>query len=134
MEPLQWLIKLAADAGAISWMPGRPEYSRTSLYADDAVVFLNPIKSEMLVIKEILEVFGKVSGLQVNFSKCAAYPVRCDGLDLADILQPLAVPIAALPCTYLGMPLSLRWPKRAELQPLLDKIGKRLASWKHGLL
>jgi hypothetical protein len=42
--------------------------------------------------------------------------------------------IAKLPGKYLGLPLHFRTAKRIELQPLVDKINKRLAGWKGRLL
>lgn len=86
------------------------------------------------MVRDILKIFGEVSGLVINFSKCAAYPIRCEGIDAADILQPLSVQQAALPCRYLGMPLSTRKPRKIDLQPLLDKMGSKLAAWKSSFM
>jgi hypothetical protein len=49
---------------------------RTSLYADDATVFLNPVKEEVQVVADILHMFGQASGLFINISKCAVFPIR----------------------------------------------------------
>ncbi|KAK1668638.1 hypothetical protein QYE76_056797 [Lolium multiflorum] len=51
-------------------------------------------------------------------------------LDLASISSPLGAPVGSFPCRYLGLPLSFRRPRRVDFQPLLDKLGSRLARWK----
>ncbi|WVZ85361.1 hypothetical protein U9M48_032298 [Paspalum notatum var. saurae] len=80
LETLQTMVKL-----------------RTSLYADDAAIFLNPVREELSAIKEILHAFGKASGLVTNFEKSSIHPIRFD-------------------------------------EPLIEKIGNRLAGWKRHLL
>jgi hypothetical protein len=52
------------------------------LYADDAALFVNPVKDEFQVVADILNIFGEASGRITNSSKCVAYPIRCDGLNL----------------------------------------------------
>ncbi|EEE50714.1 hypothetical protein OsJ_30995 [Oryza sativa Japonica Group] len=39
-----------------------------------------------------------------------------------------------LPITYLGLPLSIRNPTKAELQPIMDRMAKKVAGWKPKLL
>ena len=43
-------------------------------------------------------------------------------------------PIAALPITYLGIPLTLGRPTTAQLQPLVDKTAGKLPTWKARLM
>jgi hypothetical protein len=49
---------------------------RASLYADDAAVFLNPLKDEVQVVADILQMFGQASGLLINQRKCAVFRPR----------------------------------------------------------
>jgi hypothetical protein len=130
MEPLQRIIALATERGMLSPLKGRVATLRSSLYADDATIFLNPLAADVRLLKAILERFGLASGLRVNFRKSAAYPIRCGGFDVAAVLAPLGVPIAALPCKYLGLPLGTRQLRRVDWQALIDKIASRLATWK----
>lgn len=101
---------------------------------DDVAIFLAPIKEELATVGAILRKFGDTTGLVTNFHNNAAIPIRCDEIDLSDTLQHLQTPVALLPCQYLGMPLSLRKLRYAELQPLLDKFSSRLAAWKNLLI
>ncbi|KAF8658110.1 hypothetical protein HU200_059576 [Digitaria exilis] len=48
--------------------------------------------------------------------------------------SPVALPQLPLPCTYLGIPLSIYKLRKAELQPLVDKVANALPTWKAGLL
>ena len=107
---------------------------RINLFADDAAIFLNPVCEEVQMVRNILDAFASVSGLTTNTSKSAAYPVKCEGLDLQHILEPFQCPIKEFPCTYLGLPLHVRQVRRVDAQPLIDKVGKRLQSWKGKLL
>ena len=104
MEPLQRLLDLSTQEEVLSPINNRAATLRTSLYADDAAIFLNPIKEEVCVVAYILENFGKASGLITNHAKCAAYPIRCDWFDLNDILEGFTCPIKSFPCNYLGLP------------------------------
>ena len=104
MEPLQRLLDLSTQEEVLSPINNRAATLRTSLYADDAAIFLNPIKEEVCAVAYILEIFGKASGLITNHAKCAAYPIRCDGFDLNDILEGFTCPIKSFPCNYLGLP------------------------------
>jgi hypothetical protein len=103
---------------------------RVSFYADDAAVFVKPVKEEVAVVAQILQLFGRVSGLLTTQAKCAVYPVHCDSLNLEEVMESFQCPVASFPCTYLGLPLHLRQLRRVDVQPLIDKLANRLPSWK----
>jgi hypothetical protein len=134
MEPLQRLIAMAVEEGLLSRLPGQANGVRTSLYADDAVFFIRPVKEELEAVCQILQRFGDVTGLRVNFAKTSVIPIRCEALDIPDIVLPLGARIATLPCKFLGLPLSLRKLRKVDFQPLLDRIASRLACCKAKLL
>nr|XP_020151653.1 uncharacterized protein LOC109736842 [Aegilops tauschii subsp. strangulata] len=79
---------------------------------------------------QCLKLFANASGLKINPTKCVAYPVRCDNPDLVSLLEDFRGSLGSLPCRYLGLPLSLRKPRRIEIQPLLDKLAACLRPWK----
>jgi hypothetical protein len=130
MEPLQHRFQLAAAAGELTPIQSRVANLRASLYADDAAVFLKPVKEDVAVVAQILRIFGQASGLAINQAKCAVYPIRCEGINVDDIMQEFLCPIEAFPCKYLGLPLHLRALRRVKVQPLIDKLSNRLPSWK----
>ncbi|KAM0826958.1 hypothetical protein ACQ4PT_068511 [Festuca glaucescens] len=47
LDPLQRILQLATSAGVLSQLPVREDKLRTSLYEDDAVLFLNPVRTEV---------------------------------------------------------------------------------------
>ena len=134
MEPLQLMLQKATDQGLLTPIKNRRAKLRISLFTDDAEIFLNPTNEEVQAVKNILCAFGNISGLITNTEKCVVYPVRCEELDLQHILEPFSCPVKAFPCTYFGLPLHVRQIRRVDVQPLIDKVGARLAAWKGKLL
>jgi len=107
---------------------------RTSVYADDAAIFIKPNQNELQAIKDILEMFGNITGLVTNFEKSSVHPIRCENIDLDHVLQPFPGTRMAFPCKYLGLQLHTRTLKKIHVQPLIEKIGRSLQGWKGKLL
>lgn len=107
IDPLQRLLQLATEAGFLSKISCSPYKLRTSLYADDAVLFMKPIKAEINNLAKLLEYFGKVTGLHSNLQKSTVVPIRCHDLDLDDILQKFHAQRGKFPIKYLGLPLTV---------------------------
>jgi hypothetical protein len=124
------MFEIATSEGLLSPLNNRAAKLRVTMYADDAAVFLKPIKEDVSLTAHILESFGHASGLVTNRGKCAAYPINCDGLQLEEILADFTCPILSFPCQYLGLPLHVRCLRRVDVQPLLDKMANRLPTWK----
>jgi hypothetical protein len=108
LEPLQKLLALEEEASNLSPIHTNMTKIRISLYAAAAAAFVNPIKEEVDVIRDIFHAFGNASGLWVNLNKSAAYPIKCDDVDLQVVLQNFPCQIKSFPCKYLGLPLSTR--------------------------
>jgi hypothetical protein len=125
MEPLQRLLSLAEGHGLLSPIINRTTTLRTSLYA-----FVNPTKEDILTVVVVLDLFGKASGLLTNQSKCVAYPIHCDDINMQEVLEGFACPILEFPRTYLGLPLHFGQLRRVDFQPLIDKMAARLPTWK----
>ncbi|XP_040248925.1 uncharacterized protein [Aegilops tauschii subsp. strangulata] len=134
IEPLQSILSKASDANILSPIALRSAKLRISLYADDAALFINPVKEEVASLLSILAIFGQISGLHTNFSKSSAFPINCESDETAYLLADFEGETRCFPCKYLGLPLGLRNPRRADFQALIDKIIARLARWKGKLL
>ena len=104
------------------------------MYADDAAIFINPVMDEVRELASILLTFGLASGLVVNVNKSACFPIRCEEIDVPQIMQYFNCPIKSFPCTYLGLPLHFRRLGRVEVQLLIEKVAARLPTWKGRLL
>jgi mannosylglycoprotein endo-beta-mannosidase len=87
MEPLQCLLEHATEQEVLSPLNLRVARLRASFYADDAALFVNPRKEDISAVQHILKLFGDVSGLRTSLEKCVAYPVACDGLDMANMKE-----------------------------------------------
>lgn len=134
MDPLQKLMDLATREQKLSPIQHRAAKLRISLFADDAVMFINPVRDEVKEVADILQAFGMVSGLRVNHLKSAVYPIRCEGINVAETMQWFQCPIKCFPCSYLGLRLHFRKLQKLEIQPLIDKVAARLPGWKGKLL
>ena len=60
-----------------------------SIYADDTAIFIKPYKKDVTALVDILAKFGEVSGLKTNVQKSSVIPIRCQGVDLDDVLHDL---------------------------------------------
>lgn len=92
IEPLQRLISLAVEEGIMSKLRGRIPQLRSSLFADDVALFVNPVREELAALRSILSTFGDVTGLKINFQKSNILPIRCDGMQIDEIVQPWGLP------------------------------------------
>ena len=79
---------------------------RLSLYADDVVLFIRPSRADITFVKEALRIFGKASGLNVNFSKSSTILIRGEEHDEELVRNALPWKIEHFPYKYLGLQLS----------------------------
>jgi hypothetical protein len=100
-----------------------------SLYVDNVVIFLAPIKDDIDFLATTLANFGEVTGLVTNCAKIHVAPIRCGNVDLQGILQAFSAIPATFPLKYLGLPLSVQRLKRIHFQNLEDKVAGKLVPW-----
>jgi hypothetical protein len=74
MDPLQRPLDMATQHGVLTTLPLATARWRTSMYADDAAIFINPLKEDLEAITTILHEFGIVSGLHINMQKSSVHP------------------------------------------------------------
>lgn len=67
IDPLSLILDCATRRGLLHKLRGRGSILRTSLYADDATIFVAPIKRDIQNLAAILESFGDVTGFCTNF-------------------------------------------------------------------
>ena len=63
MDPLQRLLDQATQAGLLTPIGAEPIRIRTSLYADDAALFVRPTPRDNTTVRHLLQIFGNASGL-----------------------------------------------------------------------
>lgn len=129
IDPLTQLLEIATSEGLLHKLRGRGTILRTSLYADDAAVFVAPFKEDIENFASILQAFGEVTGLCTNFDKSVVVPIRCENIDLDDVLEGIPATRGSFPLRYLGLPLSVWRLKRSDFQHLEDKCAGKLPTW-----
>jgi len=103
MDPLQRLLDLATSHNVLTQLPLVAAKWRTSMYADDAAIFVNPKKEDIDAVKFILETFGKVSGLCINMDKSSIHLIRYEDIDLDHVPSSFSGTRDTFPCRYLGL-------------------------------
>lgn len=98
------------------------------------VVFIRPRVEDCTTLLDLLEIFGEASGLRTNILKSSATPIRCSPKEIQVVLHYLACPLQEFPIPYLGAPLSISKLRRQDFQPILDKMDRKLAGWRAGML
>ncbi|KAM0828305.1 hypothetical protein ACQ4PT_067636 [Festuca glaucescens] len=134
MDVLSAMFRFVESAGALSDLSSIGIRHRVSLYADDVVVFARPSAEELTVVWRVLGCFAAASGLRANFSKSSAASIQCSVEALQVATAALLCPLGSLPCSYIGLPLTLSKPRKAELQAVIDRLAAKLPLWKAKLL
>jgi hypothetical protein len=87
MDVVGQLFSKADDEGLLQPLSSRQLQHRVSLYADDVVLFINPVAKNINMVSDILHLFGEASGLYNNNQKSSVYPIRCHEENLEVIQQ-----------------------------------------------
>jgi hypothetical protein len=134
MDVLNSIILKAESYGLLQPLLRRGIGQRISLYADDVVLFMHPVRSDLETVKQVLMVFGEASGLVTNLAKSSFTPICCNDQEVLAIQETLSCNLVNFPCKYLGLPLSIRKLSRRDLLPLVEKVADRLPGWKAALI
>ncbi|XP_077249090.1 uncharacterized protein LOC143888520 [Tasmannia lanceolata] len=99
------------------------------MYADDVMIFITPDIESVAGIKDCLQSFKLIAGLDVNFQKSEAYLSGISAQLKDQICSSLCIKEGSLPIKYLGLPLITKRLSSHDCQPLLTKIRSRLGMW-----
>ena len=103
-------------------------------FADDTLLFMEADHTYFLNLLKILKVFHSFSGLRVNLSKSALLGINTEAVLLQDLADLSSCELGDWPIKYLGLPLGGN-PRQIDFwDPVVTKVGKRLASWKKAFL
>lgn len=116
IDPLHRLIETTSRAGLLQHMPAGAGLLRVSLYADNAVVFVNLVRDEVDRIVELLQGFDNAWRLHLNHTKSTVAPICCGDIDLQHVLLNFGVQIVSFPIHYLWLSLTLGRIKLVHLQ------------------
>ncbi|XP_028108106.1 uncharacterized protein LOC114306978 [Camellia sinensis] len=99
-------------------------------FADDTLMFCNPDWDEIINLKRILSCFELISGLKINYQKSVICGVGVNRDFTSQVVEFFNCRVSSLPINYLGMPLGAN-PKRVSTwEPIINKVKKRIVSWK----
>jgi hypothetical protein len=112
----------------------RPDGILTLQYADDTLLFASSEDDCIKNLKIVLMLFEKVLGMRINFHKSELIPLNLDPARAHEIPHMFSCPLEGLPFKYLGVPIHFERLKREDLQPVLYKMIRRIASWGGGKL
>lgn len=94
------MISKVEEQGLLSSMADVGIKHKLALYADDVVLFARPMVREIVVIKEVFDIFGGATGLHVNMQKSSIIPIRCTQPMVDAVLPCLPCTMATFPCRY----------------------------------
>jgi hypothetical protein len=126
IDLLQHILCKATAQEKLLPIGGRAPAIPTSLYADDATIFVAPIKDDINFLATTLSNFGIVTGLVTNCAKSHVATIRCEGIDINDILQVLPASHVSFPMRYPGFLLSVDRQRIIHFQYLEDKVTDKL--------
>jgi hypothetical protein len=76
MEVLTALIGKAIQEHLLKPIRGVSALQRVSIYADDVVLFVRPLRWDLQAVREVLNLFGVASGLRINYNKSTATLIK----------------------------------------------------------
>ena len=93
------------------------------------ILFCNADEEQLLHIRMLLLCFQAVTGLKVNALKGEMVPIG-EVPNVHVLVEILGYRIGSLLMTYLGMPLGASHKSPTVWNPILEKIERKLVSWK----
>jgi len=96
-------------------------------YADDTLLFLENDLDKARNFKWLLACFEKLSGMKINFEKSNVLMLGLDEERCNHFASLFCCPVDCFPFTYLGVPLHHAKLRRIDIQPVVDKVIKRIA-------
>ncbi|XP_073363427.1 uncharacterized protein [Aegilops tauschii subsp. strangulata] len=134
IDALNFLLQAAVNMGVLRRLAPLHAASSISLFADDVVIFCHPDPQELEAVRKLLQFFSDAAGLHTNFAKCPASSIQCPPATCAAIGASMECPVKHFPITYLGIPISICKAPSSTLLPLVERMSKKLATWKASLL
>jgi hypothetical protein len=96
-------------------------------YADDTLLFLEHDFLAVNHLKWLMACFEKLSGVKINYNKSDLTPINLDEEDSHNYAKIFCCRMGSFPFKYLGVPLHYEKLRREDIQPIVDKIIKRIA-------
>lgn len=98
-------------------------------FADDLMLFCRGDEGSLGVLKESLDRFANLSGLNINHSKSSIFLAGLSDQLQASLANCMGFSIQTPPVRYLGLPLITTRLTHSDCQPLIDRILSRIKLW-----
>jgi hypothetical protein len=130
MEVLNAMFRKADEWALLHQLGARAMPFRSSLYADDVILFVCLDVRDLQLTKLIFDIFHATSGLACNLAKYQIAFIQC----MEDLLQAahdnFPCPNVEFPIRYLGLLLAPGKLPQLVLQPLVGRATDTLPTWK----
>jgi hypothetical protein len=137
VESLSVLIRKAESDVLICGVSICREGPRIShlFFANDSIIFCRATMSECAVLQQLLALYERASGQQINGAKTALFFSKNTVQDTREaIIAMFGTSQSTQFEKYLGLPLMLGRSKKRSFNDIKDHIWKRLQGWKEKLL
>ena len=131
MEAVSRMLDKAIHEGRLSSFnvgvsAGRSLMVSHLLFADDTLIFCDTNIDQMPILHMVLIWFEAVSSLKVNLGKSELVAMGAvHNMDL--LVAVLGCKQGSLPMKYLGLPLGAKFKDKSILNPILEKMERKLA-------
>eukprot|EP00253_Pinus_taeda_P028466 PITA_28466 len=131
MEGLSRLIIKKKDEGQIRGLQPIRSCPATThqQFVDDTMLHGTPTVKEATAYKDILHLFSKASGMEINFSKSTIFFFNTHLAVQSHLSRLLGFRIGSLPSRYLGAPLTLKPWQKAHWEKILANMERRCKHW-----
>ncbi|RVX23043.1 LINE-1 retrotransposable element ORF2 protein [Vitis vinifera] len=103
-------------------------------FVDDTIFFSSSREEDMMTLKNVLLVFGHISGLKVNLDKSNIYGINIEQNHLSRLAEMLDCKASGWPILYLGLPLGGNPKTSGFWDPVIERISRRLDGWQKAYL
>lgn len=100
------------------------------LFADNIIIFIEDRGKYISSLKFILHLFESAWDLNLNLNKSTITPINVDTNRADFIVENCGIKKEYLSINYLGVPLGLKPPSLKFWDNIVEKIQKKLSSWK----
>ncbi|XP_028059895.1 uncharacterized protein LOC114263529 [Camellia sinensis] len=134
-EVLNLLLERAIRIGLFKGATVRTNKLRIShlQFKDDIIIFCEGDKEAILNIKRVLWCFEVMYGLKISYHKSVVCGVGFQDDHTKEFAKILNYLTKKLPFNFLGLHLGANPRRKSTWRPVVDKVKKKLSSWKRKL-
>ncbi|KAK9927793.1 hypothetical protein M0R45_024959 [Rubus argutus] len=103
-------------------------------FADDTIFLASGCEQSWCNLLSIIECFGSMSGMKINKAKCSLVGINVEAGKVERLANLWGCTVGSWPMKYLGLPLGGNPRASTFWNPVVEKVEKRLQSWKMAFL